>query len=93
MIDRLRGQIVPTVVAAKEGAARVFDTLADAMVTSQEMRLFALDCLRWSEENDNPGHRDLMIRIARTWMNTASAIERRVSYGDELVSDLRVKLD
>jgi hypothetical protein len=25
------------------------------MVTPQEMRLFALDCLRWSEQTDNGG--------------------------------------
>jgi hypothetical protein len=33
-------------------AIRVFD----------EMRLFALECLRWSEQTDNASHRDLMIR-------------------------------
>lgn len=54
------------------------------MVTPQEMRLFALECLRWSDEAENAGQRDLMIRIAKTWMNTASAIERRVTDGDRL---------
>jgi hypothetical protein len=64
------------------------------MVTPQEMRLFALECLRWSEQTDNPSHRDLMIRIAKTWMNTASAIERHVRDGGELaVPDLRIKLN
>jgi hypothetical protein len=64
------------------------------MVTPDEMRLFALECLRWSEETDNAGHRDLMIRVATTWMSTASTIERRLSMGDELVlPDLRSKLD
>ena len=33
-------------------------------VTREEMRLFALDCLRWSDETDNVSHRDLMIEIA-----------------------------
>lgn len=64
------------------------------MVTPQEMRLFAAECLRWSDQADNASHRDLMVRVAKTWMNTASAIERRLDAGDELaVPDLRTKLD
>jgi UV DNA damage repair endonuclease len=64
------------------------------MVTPQEMRLFALDCLRWADETANASHRDLMIRIAKTWTNTASTIERHVSNGGELVlPDLRSKLN
>lgn len=64
------------------------------MVTPQEMRLFALECLRWSEETDNASQRDLMIQIARTWMNTASGIERRIDEGEVLAApDLRHKLD
>ncbi len=58
------------------------------------MREFALDCLRWAELANNPIHRDLMLSVAKTWMNTASAIERRVANGAELASaDLRAKLD
>ena len=35
-----------------------------------------------------------MIQVAKSWMNTAAAIERRVAAGDELVlPDLRSKLD
>ena len=64
------------------------------MVTPEAMRLFALDCLRWAELADNASHRDLMLSVAKTWMNTASAIERRVAGGAALVSpDLRNKLD
>ena len=64
------------------------------MVTTEEMRLFALECLRWSERTDDAGHRDLMIRIARTWMDTASGIDSRLAMGDELSApDLRIKLD
>jgi hypothetical protein len=64
------------------------------MVTPEEMRLFALDCLRWAERTDNASQRDLMIRVAKTWMNTASAIERRIADGAMLASpDLRNKLD
>ena len=64
------------------------------MVTPDEMRVFALDCLRWAELTDNASHRDLMISVARTWMNTASSIEHQVASGGKLVSaDLRSKLD
>ncbi|TMI99831.1 MAG: hypothetical protein E6G97_21375 [Alphaproteobacteria bacterium] len=64
------------------------------MVTPEEMRLFALECLRWSDQTENPSHRDLMVQLAKTWMNTASAIERHVSNGGELAcADLRSKLD
>ena len=64
------------------------------MVTTEEMRLFALECLRWSDETDNASQRDLMIRAAKTWMNNASAIERHAGNGGELaLPDLRSKLN
>ena len=64
------------------------------MVTPDEMRLFALDCLRWAELADNASHRELMLSVAKNWMNTASAIERQVADGAALASaDLRNKLD
>ena len=47
------------------------------MVTPQEMRLFALDCLRLVGETAN-AHRDLMLRIAKTWMN--NRCEHRATY-------------
>src|SRR5882724_2437674 len=56
------------------------------VVAPDEMRQFALDCLRWAELTDNPSHRDLMLSVAKTWMNTASAIERRVADGAALAS-------
>jgi hypothetical protein len=72
----------------------VFFERGGVMVTPDEMRLFALDCLRWSEETDNLSHRDLMVQIAKMWMRTASAIDHRVAMGDQLASpDLRNKLD
>jgi hypothetical protein len=64
------------------------------MVTPDEMRAFARDCERWAELTGNASHRDLMLRVARSWFDVASAIERRVANGAELVSmDLRTKLD
>ena len=64
------------------------------MGTPEEMRLFALDCLRWSEETGNPRQRDLMIRMAKTWMNTASMLERRANGSEELaMADLGAAAD
>jgi len=64
------------------------------MVTTDQMRLFALDCLRWAELTDDASHRNLMLNVAERWMDTAAAIERRVADGGTLASpDLRNKLD
>ena len=65
------------------------------MVTTQEMRLFALDCLRWSEETRNASHRDLMKQIAKTWASTAARIERHFDDdgGKLALPDLRSKLN
>ena len=63
------------------------------MVTPQEMREFALECLRWSEETDNASQRDIMVQLAKTWMNAANQIDRRVVDGREPFEDLRPKLD
>jgi hypothetical protein len=64
------------------------------MVTPQEVRLFAMDCLRWSEETANASHRDLMLQIAKSWMNTAARIERYIGDGYEMAApDLRNKLN
>jgi hypothetical protein len=63
------------------------------MVTPQEMREFALECLRWSDETDNASQREIMIQLAKTWMNAANAIDRHVADGGETYADLRNKLD
>lgn len=63
------------------------------MVTPQEMRLFAAECLRWSDETDNAGQRDLMIRIAKSWMYTASTLERHADNREDVLPDLPRKLD
>jgi hypothetical protein len=64
------------------------------MVTPVEMREFALECLHWAELTGNPSDRQTMLRVARMWMNTASAIDHAVAGGAELVlPDLRSKLD
>jgi len=68
--------------------------LQPSVVTPEAMRLFALDCLRWAELTDDPAQRDLMINVAKTWMKTASVIERHVMNGARpMDTDLRSLLD
>jgi hypothetical protein len=43
----------------------LWETRAEA-VTSQEMRQFAAECMRWSDETDNASHRELIIRVAKS---------------------------
>jgi hypothetical protein len=67
---------------------------ANKAVTSREMRLFARECLRWSDQAADASQRDLVLRVATSWMNTAAAIERRIGHGDgSALPDLRTKLD
>ena len=62
--------------------------------TTKEMRLFAQDCLRWSDETHNPSQRDLMRNMAKTWTKTATAIDRHVrNGGEQALPDLRSKLN
>jgi hypothetical protein len=64
------------------------------MVTPVEMRLFALDCLRWSDEAHDASQRDLIQQVAHSWMNTAAKLERHVGDdGDLPLGDLRSKLN
>lgn len=64
------------------------------MVTTEELRSFAADCLRWAGEAGNPSDREIISHTARMWTATASLIERRLSEGYQLAcADLRTKLD
>jgi hypothetical protein len=58
-----------------------------------EMREFAQQCLQWSMETSDPGQRDLIARVAQSWINTASVLDERLNDGFILVGDLRRKLD
>jgi hypothetical protein len=68
-------------------------TRIEIMITSLELRQFSRDCIRWAKAADNPSDRDIMIGVALRWMQTACAIERRLSDGTKLTDDLRRKLD
>jgi hypothetical protein len=62
-------------------------------ITTVEMREFAHQCLLWSEETSDPGQRDLIARVADSWINAATLLDRRLDDGMILVGDLRRKLD
>ena len=53
----------------------------------------ALSGERWSDETGNASQRELMLRIAKTWMQTATTLDRHIANGDEVLPDLRGKLD
>ena len=63
------------------------------MITTQNMRIFSLECLKWAEARDNASDRETIARVARMWMKTASEIDLRIGNGAKMVPDLRRKLD
>jgi hypothetical protein len=63
------------------------------MVTPHHMREFASDCMRWSIETENASQRDIIVRLATVWTNTANYIDRQVAEGATAFPDLRNKLD
>ena len=62
-------------------------------ISPVEIREFAVQCLRWSQDTQDRGQRDLIFRVAQDWMDTASALDRGMDEGMTLVGDLRRKLD
>jgi hypothetical protein len=64
------------------------------MVTTKSMRQFSLDCLHWADRMLNPSDRQMIVSVARTWLETAAAIDRCVAQGHgEVLPDLKRKLD
>jgi hypothetical protein len=63
------------------------------MVTALDMRLFASDCVRWSDETRNASQREFMLQVAKTWIATAARIERHVGNYELELPDLRSKLN
>ena len=62
-------------------------------ITTVEMREFAHQCLLWSEDMSDAGQRNLVVRVAQSWINIASSLDHHVDEGMDLVGDLRRKLD
>jgi hypothetical protein len=63
------------------------------MITTHDMRIFSLECLKWAEARDNASDRAIIVRVARRWMKTASEIDLHIADGAQAVPDLRKKLD
>jgi len=63
------------------------------MITPHEFRQFSVECLRWADEAPNPSDRQIILSVAKQWLQTAFLLEREELRGTELVDDLRRKLD
>jgi hypothetical protein len=44
-----------------------------------ELREFAQECLRWAGETKSQRHRQVLLEMARTWLQAAVAIEGGLS--------------
>jgi hypothetical protein len=42
---------------------------------SEEFRDFALECLRWAGETKSERHRQVLLEMARTWIQAAVEVE------------------
>ena len=43
--------------------------------SSQEFREFAQECLRWAGETKSERHRQVLLEMARTWLEAAVEVE------------------
>jgi hypothetical protein len=61
------------------------------MATPDEMRQFAIECLRWAEEADDQSQFDLMLQCARSWVSIAAAADPLSERGGTSVHGLQVQ--
>jgi hypothetical protein len=52
----------------------------------KEFREFAQECLRWADETKSERHRQVLLDMAKTWMQAALQLERSLALIDD---DLR----
>jgi hypothetical protein len=62
------------------------------MVTTRSMRRFSLACMDWAEHAENPSDRQVILNIARSWLDTARLLDTG-SQGCQPLPDLRRKLN
>jgi hypothetical protein len=61
------------------------------MTTTDSIRRFALSCLGWAKQINNPSDRQHIVSAGKFWLATASTLER---IGDTVqMPDLRSKLN
>ena len=57
----------------------------------KEFREFAQDCLRWADETQSERHRQVLLDIAKTWMQAALQLERSLALIDDSMPPPRPK--
>jgi hypothetical protein len=55
----------------------------------KEYREFAQDCLRWAAETKSERHRQILLEMAKTWMQAALEVERSLELPDDLYREPR----
>jgi len=64
------------------------------MVTTHNLREFSRDCMDWAKQARNPSDRQMIVSVARFWLNIAEAVDRCVADGrGKVPGDLKEKLN
>jgi hypothetical protein len=50
----------------------------------KEFREFAQECLRWATETKSERHRQVLLEMAKTWMQGALEVEHNLGLMDDL---------
>jgi hypothetical protein len=85
------GREPSSLIAVDRAILSIPDQEQGVVATPDEMRLFALECLRWAEQADDQSQFDLMLQCARSWMSIASAVEHSVRAGGISAHGLQVQ--
>jgi hypothetical protein len=64
---------------------------AHCAVIPQKFREFAQECLRWADETKSERHRQVLLEMARTWMEAALQLERSWALIDDSTLPSRSK--
>ena len=56
----------------------------------KEFREFAQECLRWADETKSERHRQVLLELAKTWMQAALQLERSFALIDDDTRHTRV---
>jgi hypothetical protein len=51
--------------------------------SAEEFREFAQECLRWAGETKSERHRQVLLEMARTWIQAALEVERSLGLIDD----------
>ena len=59
------------------------------MVTADSLRSFSVTCLDWANQAEDASRRQIIVEVAKSWLNIAAVVE----HCGAPVPDLRHKLD